>query len=125
MKRTLTGIVVVTIWSLALAITPGFGQGSQGDRADKVRADVQKLGIGADVHITRISGEKLRGQITAMKDDHFSFIGKTSSAPVDFSYGEVSDIKKHHNKIGVGLGILIVSGILLGIVVIAGATTRD
>ena len=78
-----------------------------------------------DVHVSRISGEKLRGQITAVKDDHFSFTGKDALRSRRLQLREVRDVKRQHNKMGVALGILITSGIVLGIVVIAGATARD
>ena len=124
MKKLITVILAVLVCNLGLVTGSVAGQSAGADQTAKVKKSVRKLGIGAEVEVTRASGDKMRGRISDFKDDHFSIIPKKATTPMDLNYVDVAKVKRH-SPISPGVSIAILGGVIVAFVFILRAAASE
>ena len=88
----------------------------------KIRAAVQKLGIGRDarVEVKLRDKTKLKGYISAAEQDSFTLTDSKTGSTQAVSYAEVDQVKKHHGGLSTRSWIII--GAVATAAIIIGAT---
>ena len=112
----LSGILLVT----AFGFQPALAQtGNDTQAAEKVRARVQKIGVGrnARVEVKLRDNTQLKGYISAAEQDSFTVIDSKTGSTRTVSYAESSSVKK------AGSGLSAKTWIILGAAVVGTAVT--
>jgi hypothetical protein len=88
----------------------------------KIRAAVQKLGVGRDarVEVKLRDKTKLKGYISAAEQDSFTLADSKTGSTQNISYTEVDQVKKHHS--GLSTRSWIIVGAIATAAIIIGAT---
>jgi hypothetical protein len=112
----LSGIVLVT----AFGFQPALAQtGSDTQAVEKVRARVQKIGVGrnARVEVKLRDNTQLKGYISAAEQDSFTVVDNKTGSTRTVSYADSSSVKK------AGSGLSAKTWIILGAAVVGTAVT--
>jgi hypothetical protein len=112
----LSGIVLVT----AFGFQPAIAQtGSDTQAVEKVRARVQKIGVGrnARVEVKLRDNTQLKGYISAAEQDSFTVVDNKTGSTRTVSYADSSSVKK------AGSGLSAKTWIILGAAVVGTAVT--
>ena len=121
-KKYLTVILAVLVINLSLSAV-AFGEtkeGKEGKFAEKVKANVTKLGTGKDarVEIKLKDGKKLKGYVTQVNESSFVVMDEKTVTPTEVPYPQTKQIKG--NNLSTGLKIAIGVGIALAVILIIG-----
>ena len=113
---TLSGILLVTAFGFQTALAQ-TGNDTQG--VEKVRARVQKIGVGrnARVEVKLRDNTQLKGYISAAEQDSFTVIDSKTGSIRTVSYADSSSVKK------AGSGLSAKTWIILGAAVVGTAVT--
>jgi hypothetical protein len=112
----LSGILLVT----AFGFQPALAQtGSDTQAVEKVRARVQKIGVGrnARVEVKLRDNTQLKGYISAAEQDSFTVVDNKTGSTRTVSYADSSSVKK------AGSGLSAKTWIILGAAVVGTAVT--
>jgi len=112
MRGTIIGIrscVVLGLMSLMLHL-PVPGQTTSNGKAAKMKAEVQKLGVGpnAKLEVQLSDRRRVRGYISEIKDESFVLITEQSGTATEIRYSDAEKAKKPLSKgvkIAIGVGV--------------------
>ena len=105
----------LTLISLLLSVTC-LGQPSP-KAMDKNRAAAEKIAAQSNVaDVKMISGEKLKGRISAISPDSFTLTDTKTNSSRSIAFSDVTKISKHHSGLSTGAWIAIAAGAAAAIV---------
>ncbi len=117
----LTSVLLVATLSIPTAAQQSSSQGAS---VDKVKAKVEKIGVGekakATVHLK--DGTKKKGYIGQANTDDFVLRDRKTDEPTTFRYNEVTKVdsnKGHSTARNLAIGIGIGAGAFFGILMLA------
>ena len=121
-KKYLAVILAVLVINLSLSAV-AFGEtkeGKEGKFAEKVKANVTKLGTGKDarVEVKLKDGTKLKGYVSQINENSFVVMDEKTVTPTEVPYPQTKQIKG--NNLSTGLKIAIGVGIALAVILIIG-----
>ncbi len=125
-------IIAIQVTAILMAATVCFPALTRAQTApefqetSKIRAAVQKLGIGRDarVEVKLRDKTKLKGYISAAEQDSFTLTDSKTGSTQAVSYAEVDQVKKHHGGLSTRSWIIIGATVIKPVVCDGGAQSR-
>lgn len=123
MSILLAGLLICL--TIARPVSALAQQSQQQQRAEKIRADVKKRGVGksARVEVRLLDGTKMKGYIREADDDSFVVVDGKTAAAQTVSYEQVERVKGQGfslgAKIGIGIGIAAAALVTLALAALA------
>ena len=114
MSLALVGLLLnLTFYSTAIANTE-----KEAKFAEKVKANIAKLGVGSDakIKVKLKDGTKLKGYVSEIKDTGFIVMNEKTGTTSEVPYPQVKQVKG--NNLSTGVKIAIVFGVLLAIALV-------
>src|SRR5262245_37748350 len=123
----LTAVLLVASISMPVAAQP---TNSQGTTVEKVKAKVDKIGVGEKAKATVYlkDGAKKKGYIGQAGDNDFILRDRKTDSPTTISYSDVAKVdsnKGHSTARNLAIGIGIGAGAFLAIIAIVFASLDD
>jgi hypothetical protein len=105
---------------LALAIAnllplPALARAPQATTPPAVEAQVRKFGVGKDVKVTLVGGERLRGHIASIGVNTFTVRVRKSQADREIAYNQVALVKDPGPLVWILIGAAIVIIIIVAV----------
>ncbi|MFL6374712.1 MAG: hypothetical protein ACJ73D_08615 [Pyrinomonadaceae bacterium] len=121
MKKLLTIVLAVLVFNLALVSTASAATDADkaAKRADKVKAGIQKLGVGKDsrIEVTLNNGTKLKGYVSEIKDGSFVVTSDGTNAATEVPYPNAKKVHKSSKKTLLIVAAAVVGGfVVLGLI---------
>ena len=119
-KRPLAILFSVLLLSAAHGPSSARAQANGDARSvEKARAAVGKLGVGerARVEVTLLDRTKLKGYVSAAKDDTFTVSDEKTGATREVAYADVAAVKKRGGGMSSSTKAIIFGGIAAGVAV--------
>lgn len=110
----LVGLLLnLTFYSTAMA-----NPESDAKFAEKVKANIAKLGVGSDakIKVKLKDGTKLKGYVSEIKDTSFIVMNENTGTSSEVPYPQVKQVKG--NNLSTGIRIAIAFGVLIAIAVV-------
>jgi len=121
-KKYLTLTLAVLVFNLALGAT-AFGTSTNEEkdakRAEKVKANITKLGTGKDarVEVTLKDGTKIKGYVSQINEAGFVVVNE-NAASSEIPYPKVKGVKGRNLSSGAKIGIIV--GVTVAAIVVIG-----
>ncbi|HEY0321240.1 MAG TPA: hypothetical protein VGC66_09820 [Pyrinomonadaceae bacterium] len=121
-RRTLAVMLSAILLSTVFGIQAGHAQTGKDSEAERTRAKVQKMGVGAEARVeVRLRDKtKLKGYISAAGGDSFTVTDSKTGTTQTLAYTDVTEVKKPGG--GLSTRTLIILGAVVATVVIIGVT---
>ncbi len=113
-KRSFTMMLSILVLNLAFGAT-AFGETTKEEKAakqaEKVKANIAKLGTGTDarVEVKLKDGTKLKGYVSQINESSFVVMNDKTATPVEGSYPATKQVRGNNlstaAKIAIGVGI--------------------
>jgi hypothetical protein len=122
LKKTLTLLLAAILLQTGLVITiPAVPRNEkEAALAERIKADVMRLGQQAHVRVKLKDGIVLEGNISEIAAEYFVITEARTNAPATIAYQQVKQVKKNGlskgAKIGIGVAIAVAVGIIIAIV---------
>ena len=123
-KKYLTLTLSVLLLNLAFGAT-AFGAASNEEKAardaEKVKANIVKLGTGKDarVEVKLKDGGKLKGYVSQINENSFIVMDEKTASATEVAYPNAKQVKGNNwstgVKIAIGVGIVVVVLIIFGL----------
>ena len=121
LKKYLTLALVGLVINLACAASASAGVSvdKETERAEKVKADIVKLGTGPQslLEVKLRNGTKLKGYVREAAEDHFVIVEENSDASTKVPYAQVKQVKGNNLTKGAEK-VVAVAGALAAVFVI-------
>src|SRR5262249_53213212 len=123
MVKKLLSITLVALLTNLITVPAIFAKSSaekEEQKAEKVKAGIQKLGIGeqARVKLRLKDKTKLEGYVSEVSDESFVVVDPKSGSSTTVSYPQVGQVKGHNLSkgakiaIGVGIGVIVLAAVV-------------
>jgi hypothetical protein len=126
-KKYLTFVLTILVINLFLSGVAFAGSKEEklAKFAEKVKANVTKLGTGKDavIQVKLRDNTKLKGYVTEINENSFIVMNEKTGTSTEVPYKNAKQVKG--NNFSTGVTIAIVAGIILVIAAIVGATSPD
>ena len=118
LKRFLAfALIPLLIHATIGSVSAASQSGKDVERANKVKADVMRLGRGSRVKVKRTDGTTVEGTIGEVGEEQFVVEDAKTGSPMTLPYSEVKQVKKR------GAGGSNLRGVVLVLAAIAGIVT--
>lgn len=121
LKKYLTLLSTVLIFNLFFN-APVFANPKEDKFAEKVKANIAKLGTGKDakIQVKLKDGTKLRGYISQINENSFLLVDEKTNISAEILYPNAKQVKGHNLSTGakIAIGVGIVAGILIAFYII-------
>jgi hypothetical protein len=118
MKKLITLTLAVLVFNLALVgtATASTEADKAAKRAEKVKAGIQKLGVGRDsrIEVTLADGTKLKGYVSEIKDGSFVVMSDGTNVATEVPYPNAKRVS-HHTKKWIIIATVIVAVVVVGV----------
>ena len=123
LKKIISMLLIVLVMNL-MVVTAFAGTDAEKEAkfAEKVKAEVTKLGTGTDakIQIKLKDGSKLKGYVSEIKDTSFVVTDEKTGATTEIPYPQAKQVKGHNlstgAKIAIAVGIIVVLSIVISYV---------
>jgi hypothetical protein len=120
LRRTISLIASGVLLSAAVSVPMARAQTNHDAQAnDKVRAQVQKAGVGrkARVEVRMRDNTRSKGYVSATQDDSFTLTDTKTGATQTIAYADVNEVKRKGGGISTGTWIIIGSAAAAAVIV--------
>lgn len=121
-KKIISLMLVALLIQTTSFVLPGtaFGRENNSSLGAEIKDRVMSYGTGTNVKVKLISEKKLSGVIKEIKSEYFILDDAKLHRSSEIYYSEVKKVKQNHlstgAKIGIGLGVAALAGIIIAIV---------